>query len=165
MLEAFLHLSIEIGDVVNKELRSIVTKQNCFLIDVVTRLHGQACLIGGEILTLLRSGYADGANARWRSLHEVVVISSFIQEKGNEIAKRYFEHYTIESYKALNEYQSNAKRLKLIPFSIDEAREISEEQKRLIEKYGSSYRNVYGWASSALNIKKPTLTHGKIGQT
>jgi hypothetical protein len=157
MLEAFLHLSIEVGDVVNRDLRLTATEENCFLIDAVTRLHGQACLIGGEILTLLRSGFADGANARWRSLHEIVVIASFIRKKGNEVAKRYLEHNSIESYKALSEYQKNVKRLNLIPFSSDEVSLVLEEQKRLIEKYGNSYKNAYGWASSALSMKKPRI--------
>lgn len=157
MLEAFLHLSVEVGNLVNRELRSTSTEENYFLRDVVTRLHGQACLIGGEILTLLRGGFADGANARWRSLHEIVVIASFIREKGNEVAKRYLEHNAIESYKALSEYQKNAKRLKLIPFSSDEVSLIFEEQKRLIETYGNSYKNAYGWASSALGIENPSI--------
>lgn len=143
--------------VFNRELRSTATEENFFLIDAVTRLHGQSCLIGKEILTLLRSGYADGANARWRSLHEVVVVACFIWKHGNEIARRYLEHDIIESYRALNEYQKNAKRLGLIPFSSDEIREISEKRKHLIEKYGNSYKNVYGWASSALDMAKPTL--------
>lgn len=157
MLEAFLHLSIEIGDSVNKELRSTVTKKNSSLIDALTRLHGLSCLIGGEILTLLRSGYADGANARWRSLHEVAVIASFVQEKGNEVAERYLKHNAIESYKGLKEYQEYAKSLKLTPLSSREIQEISKERKQLIEKYGNSYKKTYGWASSSLGIENPTL--------
>jgi translation initiation factor 2 alpha subunit (eIF-2alpha) len=159
MLEAFLHLSIEVGKAVNGELRSTATKENFFLIDAVTRLHGQACLIGGEVLTLLRGGFADGANARWRSLHEIVVIASFLRQEGNEVAKRYLEHNTVESYKALREYQKNARRLKLIPFTSDEESIVFEEHKRLIKKYGNSYGNAYGWASSGLGVEKPNIAN------
>jgi hypothetical protein len=39
--------------------------------------------IFNEILVLLKSGYADGANSRWRSLHELAVISFFLLDNNN----------------------------------------------------------------------------------
>jgi hypothetical protein len=39
--------------------------------DVVLRLHVRACQVTGEIIVLLENGYADGAMARWRTLHEI----------------------------------------------------------------------------------------------
>jgi hypothetical protein len=158
MLEAFLHLSIEIGYTVNRELQTNAEERDSVLIDVLTRLHGQACLIGGEILALLRSGYADGANARWRSLHEVVVVASFIQKNGAEVARRYFEHSAIESYRALKEYQKHQKSLKLEPLSAEEIVEIYKERNQLIRRYGKSYGQSNGWASSVFKLKNPKIT-------
>ena len=42
---------------------------------MLIRLHGKAVLTAREVLTLLRNGYSSGAFARWRTLHEVRVMS------------------------------------------------------------------------------------------
>ena len=42
------------------------------------------------ILALLRSGFADDAHARWRSLHELAVVSGFISEYGEDVAEKVF---------------------------------------------------------------------------
>jgi hypothetical protein len=37
---------------------------------------GRACLVGSEIYGLPRTGHAAGAQARWRTLHELAVVAS-----------------------------------------------------------------------------------------
>lgn len=54
-------------------------------------IHGRACQMYLEILTLLRNGFGDCAYARWRSLYELNCIAYFIKAQGEEIAKQYFE--------------------------------------------------------------------------
>lgn len=54
-------------------------------------LHGRACQIFLEILTLLRNGFGDCAYARWRSLYELNCIAYFINTQGEKIAKQYYE--------------------------------------------------------------------------
>lgn len=54
-------------------------------------IHGRACQIFLEILTLLRNGFGDCAYARWRSLYELNCIAYFIKAQGEHIAKQYFE--------------------------------------------------------------------------
>jgi len=49
LLEAFLYASIEIGDMVSNELRLLAVPKHRLFVDVISRLHGQACLIGNEI--------------------------------------------------------------------------------------------------------------------
>jgi hypothetical protein len=44
-----------------------------------------------EITTLIKGGFADGAYARWRSMYELSVISSFISENGEKVAKSFIE--------------------------------------------------------------------------
>ena len=155
MLEALFHMSTEIGEDINKELRCVSTEEEGILHDALTRLHGQACLLGHEILTLMRCGYADGAYSRWRSMHEVVVFAEFIQKNGAEVAERYLNHTVIESFRALNEYQKYQQRLKLTPFPQAEVERISEKRKQLIKEYGKLYEENYGWASSTLNNPNP----------
>ena len=54
-------------------------------------IHGRACQIFLEILTLLRNGFGDCAYARWRSLYELNCIAYFIKSQGEQIAKQYYE--------------------------------------------------------------------------
>lgn len=54
-------------------------------------LHGRACQIFLEILTLLRNGFGDCAYARWRSLYELNCIAYFINTQGEQIAKQYYD--------------------------------------------------------------------------
>lgn len=54
-------------------------------------IHGRACQIFLEILTLLRNGFGDCAYARWRSLYELNCIAFFIKSQGEQIAKQFYE--------------------------------------------------------------------------
>lgn len=58
---------------------------------VLKQIHGRACQQFLEILHLLKGGFADGAFARWRSLYELSVISKFIRNNGEIVAKAYFD--------------------------------------------------------------------------
>lgn len=58
---------------------------------VLHQIHGRACQQFLEILHLLKGGFADGANVRWRSLYELSVISEFIRRNGEVVAKEYYK--------------------------------------------------------------------------
>lgn len=62
-----------------------------FMFLALQHLHGRACQMFLEILTLLRNGFGDCAYARWRSLYELNCISYFIKAQGEQIAKQYYE--------------------------------------------------------------------------
>lgn len=54
-------------------------------------IHARACQEYLEILTLNRSGFADGAYARWRSMYELSITSAFIKKYGKKVAKSFLE--------------------------------------------------------------------------
>lgn len=58
---------------------------------VLRKLHGRACQQFREILWLLRGGFADGAYARWRSLFELSIISEFICQNDEQVAKAFVD--------------------------------------------------------------------------
>jgi uncharacterized protein DUF5677 len=58
------------------------------LVSALVLLHSRACSVAAEIEMLIRAGYADGANARARTLHEIAVIAFFLAEGGDELARR-----------------------------------------------------------------------------
>jgi len=58
----------------NCEQRPGAAKDQDYEFDALARLHARASRASSEALVLLRSGYADGAYTRWRTVHEVVVM-------------------------------------------------------------------------------------------
>jgi len=157
LFEAFLVLALEAGDEFNCEFRKNKEDSENYVLEVLTRIHARACQIASEILVLLKSGFADGAHARWRSLHELAVVGSFIKTHGNEVAERYLLHNNIESYKAATLYQKYYEALGDEPISQDEYDLIKAKRDKLIERFGNSYKNNYGWASLTLNKEDPTF--------
>jgi len=158
LFEAFLVLAFEAGDDFNNEFRKDAAETEDCVFEALTRLHARACQIAFEVLVLLRNGFADGAHARWRSLHEIAVVASFIKTSGNEIAERYLLHDNIESYKAATLYLKHYKALGVEPIPQDEYDSIKAMRDKLINRFGDSYRNNYGWASSALDKDDPNFS-------
>ncbi|EKZ4335796.1 hypothetical protein QRW32_002734 [Listeria monocytogenes] len=54
-------------------------------------IHGRALQQFLEIITLMKNGFADGAYARWRSMYELTIISSFITKHGENVAEAFIE--------------------------------------------------------------------------
>lgn len=158
LLEAFLILAFEAGADFNNKFRKDEAEAQNYVFDVLTRLHARACQIASEVLVLLKSGFADGAHARWRSLHEVTVVASFIKTYGNEVAERYLLHDNIESYKAANLHQKYYAVLGEEPIPEDEYNSIKAFRDELIARFGPAYKNNYGWASSVLKKDDPNFS-------
>ena len=125
--------------------------ENDVVFNTVRRLQIRATQIGYEILSLMRAGFADGAMARWRTLHETAVISLFIAKHGEEVAERYLEHTTIANYKEMVEYKKYHEILGEKPLSEDEFNRMKDAKEKLCEKYGKNFYSDYGWASSVLS--------------
>lgn len=150
-------LSTELGADLNEEARPKAAADQDFVFEALTRLHGRACLTASEIGALLRSGHATGANARWRTLHEIAVVAQFIAEHGQEVAKCYLEHDAVERYRAARQYQAYAERLGYQPFEPEEISSLHQRYEDLEAKHGRSFTKDYGWASEALGTSKPTF--------
>ena len=131
--------------------------KNDLIKDLLVRIHAKSVQVAKEILTLLRNGFPDGAQARWRTLHELSVISVFISEHGEEVAERYISHEAIDTYKAAVQYNDYYTRLGAEPISLEEMERMRKDYLKLLELYGQSYRHDYGWAADALSLKKPTF--------
>jgi hypothetical protein len=157
LFEAFLKLAFEAGDEFNNEFRRDEAETGNYVLDALTRLHARACQIASEVLVLLKSGFADGAHARWRSLHEIAVVASFIKTHGNEVAERYLLHDNIESFKAASLYNKYCEVLGDEPISQIEYDSIKAVCDGLIARFSSSYKNNYGWAAAALNKDNPNF--------
>lgn len=158
LLEMFIVISQEVGEDFNNEVNRNTDVTKKIVNDVLIRLQARACQIANEILVLLKSGYADGAHARWRTLHEISVIGSFIQKYGNEAAEKYLLHSHIESYKAAILLQKHYHALGEEPLSQAEFDEIKHTRDELLLRFGKPFDNKYGWASSIINLNNPSFS-------
>jgi len=149
-------MCLEVGTSINAEVaRSRSAKKTPHLFEVLRRSHARACQITSEILMLLEGGFADGALARWRTLHELSVVASLVADHGEDLAVRYIQHEGIESKRAADEYQQCAPRLGYEPIAEDELDRIRAEFDNLIQKYGKPYGTPNGWAAHHLNHPRP----------
>lgn len=115
--------------------------------DVTFRLHARACQVTTEIILLLENGFADGAMARWRTLHEVATIASVIGKHGPEMAERYVMYQIVEAKEALTTYEACQEELGYRPYPKKLANKIRADYERMIKKYGEAFGGKYGWAA------------------
>ncbi len=88
-LAMLLTIARQLGESINDEVRRPEFADRRHTVEVLTRLHARACQISSEILVLLSGGFADGAMARWRTLHEIAVTTFFVARHGEPVAERY----------------------------------------------------------------------------
>jgi len=118
--------------------------------DVMMRLHIRACQVLMELICLLENGFADGAMARWRTLHEIATVATLIHKHGGDMAERYVMYQIVESKKALNAYKACYRELGYEPFSAKLEKKIESDYADVIKKYGNQFADEYGWAASFL---------------
>jgi Family of unknown function (DUF5677) len=130
----------------NKQLRTILI-----------RLLVRGCQVTDEIICLLENGFADGAMARWRTLHEITVVAAVIAQHGDAITERYLDHQAVESKRALDKYLGCYRDLGYRPLTARQQEKIVEAFDKAIAKYGPSFRTDYGWAALHLKNQRPTF--------
>jgi hypothetical protein len=167
--ELALYLAQECGDLFNRRFSSIATKKQDHKFFSLIRLHGNASLIAGEILQLLKGGYSSGAHARWRSLHETAVIAMFIAEEAAETAERFRLHQVVKAYEDGLEQRKYASKLGSEAPTAEEWTKIENAYKAVINRYGEEFAGAYGWAKPALQRRNPTrkgsVKFGEIEKT
>ncbi|TQM90152.1 DUF5677 domain-containing protein [Roseinatronobacter monicus] len=116
--------------------------------DTLAHLHPKALLITSEIMCLLEGGFADGALARWRSLHETVVTAMFIAKHGHEVARDYRSSIWFENHKAAVALNSVAERANMQPFTDEAFAEIEAMRDKAEVHIGRRLNGEWDWASS-----------------
>ena len=159
LLELFITLATEVVSDFNGEYRKDSIRSGDAVFDALTRLHSRACQISWAIHTLLRSGFADDAHARWRSLHEISVVSLFICQHGQRVAERYLDHSVIQRYKLACQMRIFQERINVEPITEEEFNGLRSRREILLSKYGHSFSNDLGWAADALKIQRPNFSN------
>lgn len=105
-LESLIVICLESGEDKKKKLskgKNIINPKKVSLI----KIHARAVQISYEILALIRGGFADGAHARWRSLHELAIITFFLRDNSDEVSERYLAHNMMKKFKESENYQKH----------------------------------------------------------
>lgn len=157
-LRMLLTISRELLDNTNKKQPKKVGNKRYDLKDILIRLYARACQVTDEIICLLENGFADGAMARWRTLHEISVVAHVLVHFGEDIAKRYIDHHVIESKRAMDKYILCYEPLGYKPIPKKDRVRIENEYKQAINLYGKSFDGDYGWASLHLKSQRPTFS-------
>jgi hypothetical protein len=158
-LRMLVTISRELGDTINQELaHSTESAGREHLIDVTLRLHARACQITEEVICLLEGGFADGAMARWRTLHEVAVVATFISEHGEDLAQHYMLHNAVESNRAMHDYRQCQTQLGYDELDDSDVKTLLDSYDAVIAQFGKDFgKGDYGWAGHHLGISKPTF--------
>jgi hypothetical protein len=157
-LRMYLAISRELGAALNTALRSDPDIAESHLVDILTRTHARACQVADEIICLLEGGFADGAMGRWRTLHEIAVVALFLDEHGEELAKRYSDHQVVESLRAAREYQKFCERMGYEQVSASEIQQLERACNDAANQYGRPFRTQYGWAAEVLKLDRPNFS-------
>jgi len=150
LMELYYVLTFESGESFNDKHRQEATHRSDFLFDALTRIHARGCQIFYEIMVLLKAGLADGAMARWRSLHELAVIALFLNEHGSGLAERYLAHAVVENYKETKEYQKHCRKLGYEPLDRNEMRRLKRRTEAVCAKHGEEFQRDYGWVPKSI---------------
>ncbi|WP_051677319.1 DUF5677 domain-containing protein [Bradyrhizobium sp. URHD0069] len=124
---------------------------------VLRLLHSRSCQITEEIVALLSGGFADGAMARWRTLHEIAAVAYLIGEHGEDLAERYLVHEIVETRRAARQYQNHAARLGQEPIDDQEMGQIEGQYTSVIDRYGREFGKPQGWAAAHLKKSDPQI--------
>ena len=158
LLDLFILVATEAGDDFHREFVDEAQRSNDFKFAALVSLHARACRMASAILALLRSGFADDADALWRGLHEISVVSSFVSKHCQDTAKSYLLHETIQQYRLALNHREHAAKLREEPISQEEFDQLKARHDDLLEEFGPSFGKTYGWAALALKKKDPRFT-------
>lgn len=137
--------------------------EDASLLNALTALHARACRIGSEVLLLLGGGFADGANGRWRSLHEVAVTAMFLSQHKGDTPQRYLDHAVVERMKSAKQYQQHCETLGYERATDEEMAKVAKDFDAAVGKYGAPFKTDYGWAAKALGKSDPKFWEIEAG--
>lgn len=150
LLSMLLAITREFGDDVRAESDS-----SSNLAEVLIRLHAKACQVALEVSVLLRAGLADGAMARWRTLHEIAVTAHFLRDHGEEAAERFVAYRDVEAFQAAKEYQRCHIRLGYQPMDALSFAALEARCKAAVNRFGDPFKEPYGWAAHVIQSPRP----------
>ena len=144
-LQIFIDLNKYLGKQFLEELEEKVSQDDKLKLNVLFRLHARACQVATEIQTLLKSGYSDGAHARWRTLHEISVIFNILIENESLLTQMFADFEYIEKLKRAKNSNEHLEKINWRPIDEETINQLEEKKEALKVLYGNDFARSYGW--------------------
>jgi hypothetical protein len=169
-LEALWQICAEVGGEFNNHHRPEAVERDDYQFEALTALHARSLLVAREALSLMRQGFADGALARWRTLHELAAVAILIQRADRDVALRYLASFRFQALKAAVQIDQIIGKGTRESFSDNELADMRATCDALEHRFGGKLADDYEWARGALNIPlktKVTFRHieAEVGLT
>lgn len=123
----------------------------------LTRLVARAYEVAGELISLVRDGYSDGALARWRSLHEICVVAIFLARRSDRCSEMYLSHHLVEQLRLLEVDRVTGAIAVRDAQRERYARNLRIRKTAAVKKFGAAFARDYGWASVELGRDRTTF--------
>ena len=157
LLRMMLVISRETGQEYIEWLNSSEARRNSAKYACILKLHARGCQVFMEIICLMENGFADGAFARWRTLHEITIVATLLADGDEGLADRYLAHECIEAKRSMDHFQLNYAALGYDKPTDEEVKRINADYQRCLDLYGHNFGSQHGWASEHLHLKKATF--------
>ncbi|MEM0978292.1 MAG: DUF5677 domain-containing protein [Pseudomonadota bacterium] len=157
LYEVIRGVAAEIGEKHAQEHFSASEDERDYIFAALSHLHPRMLLIASEIDAMLRTGFPDGALARWRTLHEISVVAMFIAQSDPDTARRYIASFQFNAHRAAIQLNEYADRANLSPFSAEEIEAMGSACEALKKDLGRSIGPDYDWAKEAVQKERPKL--------
>lgn len=154
LLKMFIVVSQEYGSTFNERERPRAVREQNYTFEATVALHARGIRVANEILALLMEGFPDGALSRWRTLHEIGVVATFLANNDREVSKRFIAHRGIVSAKALKQHVEFLPRSNMAPLQAGELEAAEATRTALIEEFGPEFGEDNGWAFPIINKRK-----------
>lgn len=154
-LDFLRHIVLEWNGTAVELRKGPYSNQNTAL--ALNKLTSRAYEVVGELTVLVTAGYADGALARWRSLHEVCVTAMFLAKQSDRCAQMYLLHHLVEELRLLETDKCGETLKKRDSERNFYVRNLRKKIKSLKARYGPIFAKDYGWASIELCRGKTTF--------
>lgn len=158
LYETVMLAALDLGrHVAHQRIEAATRARKRVLFSTLITLHARACLVASEVITLIRTGHGAGAYGRWRTLHDISVVSAFLTRYGEDAAVRFYDHAKIEDLKTARLHRE----IHGTDAYINEASIARMEQQRseLLARHGPAFGNDYGWAATFVGNNRPRWKH------
>lgn len=152
LIEKLIAVCISLGDATSKHYAANPDDISDAKASALITLHARSVRVANEVFALMRCGFADGAYARWRTLHEHHVTCMFIAQSDDITSERYHDAWVLKCWQAAQNYEEYKERSRLQDFGDSELAILDEQKKIIQKKYSDDISKDWAWARSGLQL-------------
>ncbi len=154
-LQLLIEISMDIGSLTKDDIGDAFQSSKA---QALISLHARSLIVSRECLALMKAGFADGALGRWRTLHEIATVATFLSEHDDELSERYLVHRDVLSARAMKSYVAHQERANLTPISDHDLSDAIDRKDKILQHYGKEMDSEWGWAYPIIQRKRPKFS-------